>query len=113
MIEPRIKFRNRHLMARQALEKLRVGTADPIQVRESFYQLSIEELQELPVLVTLLFLMQKANQDSPFSTSASMTTHVVPLRQQTSIKLLSRRDDGDILVIARASSDNEIPLGIQ
>ncbi len=66
MIDPRINFRNRDLTARHALQKLRVGTADSIRVRESFCQLSIEELRELPNRVALSFLVQKANQDSPF-----------------------------------------------
>ena len=66
MIDPWINFRNRNLMTRQALQKLRVRTADSIRVRESFCQLSIEELRELLVLVVLSFLVQKANQDSPF-----------------------------------------------
>jgi hypothetical protein len=43
MIDPRINFWNRDLMARQALQNLRVRTADSIRVGESFCQLSIEE----------------------------------------------------------------------
>lgn len=66
MIDPWINLSNRNLMTSQALQKLRVGTTDPIRVRESFYQLSIKELKELHVLVALSFLVQKANQDSPF-----------------------------------------------
>ena len=57
MIDPRIKFRNRDLMARQALQKLRVGTADSIRVRESFCQLSTEEFQEPLVFAALLLLL--------------------------------------------------------
>jgi hypothetical protein len=66
MFNPRINFSNRDLMARHTLHKLQVGTPDSIRVRESFYQLSIEKFRELSVLVVLSFLMQKANQDSPF-----------------------------------------------
>lgn len=66
MIDPWINLRNRNLMASQALQELRVRTTDPIRVRESFCQLSIEELRELPILGALSFLAQKANQGSPF-----------------------------------------------
>jgi hypothetical protein len=66
MIDPRINLRNRDLMACHALQKLRARTAGSIWVWESFCQLSIEELRELPVLVVLSFLVLKANQDSPF-----------------------------------------------
>ena len=55
MIGPRIKFRNRDLMARQALQKLRVGAADTLRIREPFCQLSIEEFQEPLVVIALLF----------------------------------------------------------
>ena len=101
MIDPWINLSNRNLMTSQALQELRVRTADPIRVRESFCQLSIEELRELLVLVALSFLVQKANQDSPFSTSASLTIHSVPSRPQcTSAKPRSHRDDGGSLAIA-------------
>ncbi len=66
MIDPWINLRNRNLMTSQALQKLRVRTTDPIRVRESFRQLSIEELRELPVLAAPSFFVQKANQGSPF-----------------------------------------------
>ena len=66
MINPRINFRNRDLMACHALQKPRVRTAGSIWVREFFCQFSIEELRELSVLVVLSFLVLKANQDSPF-----------------------------------------------
>jgi len=65
MIYPRINFRNRDLMPCHALQKIGVRTARSIWVRESFRQLSIEELQELPVFVVLSFFVLKANQDSP------------------------------------------------
>ncbi len=70
MIDPRINFRNRDLMVRQAVQKLRVRTADSIRIREPLCQLSIEDVQEPPVLVSLSFLVQKANQDPTISTSA-------------------------------------------
>ena len=57
MIDPRINLRYRDLMACHAFQKLRVRTAGSIWVRESFCQLSIEELRELPVLVVLSFLV--------------------------------------------------------
>jgi hypothetical protein len=57
MIGPRIKFRNRDLMARQALQKLRVRAADTLRIRESFCQLSIEEFQEPLVVIALLVLL--------------------------------------------------------
>ena len=57
MIGPWIKFRNRDLMARQALQKLRVRAADTLRIRESFCQLSIEEFQEPLVVIALLFLL--------------------------------------------------------
>ena len=55
MIGPQIKFRNRDLMARQALQELRVRAADTLRIRESFCQLSIEEFQEPLVVIALLF----------------------------------------------------------
>ena len=101
MIDPWINLSNRNLMTSQALQELRVRATDSIRVRESFYQLSIEELGELPVLVAPSFFAQKANQDSPFSTSASLTIHSVPSRPQfTSAKPRSHRDDGGSLAIA-------------
>ena len=66
MINPRINFRNGDLMSHHALQKLQVVTTDSIRVWESFCQLSIEELRELPVLVALSFLVHKTNQGSPF-----------------------------------------------
>lgn len=66
MFNPRINFGNKDLMARHALHKLQVGTPDSIRVWESFCQLSIEKFRELSVPVALSFLVQKANQDSPF-----------------------------------------------
>jgi len=44
MIDPWINLSNRNLMTSQALQELRVGTTESIRVRESFRQLSIEEL---------------------------------------------------------------------
>ena len=84
MIDPRINFRNRDLMARQALQNLRVGTADSIRVRESFCQLPVEEVQELLVFVFLPFHVQQTSQDSTISTwtltaSSIMTTTVLQL----------------------------------
>ena len=78
MINPQVNFRNRDLMARHALQKLQVGTTDSIRVRESFCQLSMEELRELPVLVALSFLVQKANQDSTISPWPWRAVHSVP-----------------------------------
>ncbi len=78
MIDPRINFTNRDLMARQALQKLGTGAARSIRIRESFRQLPIEEVQKLPVFVALSFLVQKANQDSTISISASLTIHLLP-----------------------------------
>ena len=66
MIDPRVNLRNRDLMACHAFQKLLVRAASSIWIWESFCQLSIEELRELPVLVVLSFLVLKANQDSPF-----------------------------------------------
>ena len=66
MIDPWINLSNRNLMTSQTLQELRVGTTDSTRIRESFCQLSIEELRELRVLVALSFFAQKANQDSPF-----------------------------------------------
>jgi hypothetical protein len=37
MIDPRINLKNRELMARHAVQKLRVRAADPIWVWESLY----------------------------------------------------------------------------
>jgi hypothetical protein len=56
MIDPRVNFSNRDLMARQALQNLRVRTADPIRVRESFCQLSIETVQKPHVFFVSLSL---------------------------------------------------------
>jgi hypothetical protein len=114
MIDPRINLSNRDLMTRQALQKLRVGTADSIRVRESFRQPSTEEFQEPPVFASLSLLVQKANQDSTFSTWAWRTVHLLPSRPQcTSIKPRSHRDDGGSLVIAQDSVDSGIQLGIR
>jgi hypothetical protein len=44
MTNPGIKVRDGNLMASQALQKLRVRTADSIWIRESLCQLFIEEL---------------------------------------------------------------------
>src|SRR5271166_1030114 len=86
MIDPWIKLRYWDLMACHAFQKLRVRTPRSIWVWESFRQLSIEELRELPVLVVLSFLVLKANQDSPFrhalrrsSTWFHHEHHVFPL----------------------------------
>ena len=57
MIGPQIKFRNRDLMARQALQELRVRAANTLRIRESFCQLSTEEFQEPLVVIALLFLL--------------------------------------------------------
>lgn len=78
MLDPRIDFRNRDLMPRHPLQKLRVRTACSIWVWESFRQLSIKELRELPVLVVLSFLVLKANQDSPFRHAHRRFVHLVP-----------------------------------
>ncbi len=69
MIDPRINFRNRDLMERQAFQKFRVRTADSIRIGEFFCQLSIEEVQELPIFPALSLLVQKVNQDSTISPS--------------------------------------------
>ena len=115
MINPWIKVGDGNLMASQALQKLRVRTADSIRIRESLCQLFIEESYELVFFgYSRSCLVREAIQDSTVVTSAWLTTHSVLSRAQyISTKPQFRRDGGGSRAIARAFDGSEIQPGIQ